>query len=402
MAYINSRIREALAFRKSASFILVFALIAAWAACGPKKAEWVASPEDEQAILRGETPKHTGKKPDDEAYTLSDFGHSTAVKITPDAITAGGDKVIDLSAGRIDAGDLRDGAEGFLVGDLLDALSAERKNLDVQKVTVLEKAEDEVRLETEVDYRIPFRTLAAVLYTAGQAEYNLYRINIVKTGESLLKGGYVDITAPKDGGASSIELAVGVGGKEGTVAAQTIEEKDEEEEEEVAEGEGGEKKVYGSLKGTADQLGVLKTAEMIGGSGDLGDAENLKNVLNSIDWEAEPVVATAGTSKAIYSSKNLNLSVFMTKKGFYISAYIPGFKTKHIPRVSTGTGYDYNYEALYAAIVKIKVDHQKADTIYVGTDNDLSCEYLSYMLNSVLWYKEKRMFRRVILTMSSQ
>ena len=100
--------------------------------------------------------------------------------------------------------------------------------------------------------------------------------------------------------------------------------------------------------------------------------------------------------------KNLNLSVFMTKKGFYVSAHIPGFKTKHIPRISTGTGYDYNYDALFAAIVKIKVDHQKANTIYIGTDNDLSCEYLAYMLNSTLWYKKKRMFKYVILTMSAQ
>ncbi|MFH1436887.1 MAG: hypothetical protein ABIJ56_14360 [Pseudomonadota bacterium] len=369
------------------------------AACGPKKAEWVASPEDEQAILRGEPPKHKGNKPGDEAYKLSDFGHSTAVEITPEAITVDGEKVIDLSAGRIDAGDLRDGAEGFLAGDLLDVLNAARKHLDVQKVTVLEKAEEDVRLETDVDYRIPFRTLAAVLYTAGQAEYNLYRVTIVKSGESLLKGGHVDITAPKQGGASSIELGKGEAAeeeaaREAMAAGATSEEAGSTEQEEL---EGDE-----NLKGTQDQLGVLKTVEMLGASGDLGDAENLKSVLNGIDWEAEPVVATAGTGKSIYSSKSLNLSVFMTSKGFYLSAHIPGFKTKHIPRVSTGTGYDYNYEALYAAVVKIKVDHQKADTIYVGTENSLPCEYLAYMLNSVLWYKEKRMFKRVILTMSVQ
>jgi hypothetical protein len=160
--------------KSKARLYLTLLLCASAAACGPKKTEPVASPV---------------KAPPAEAPASAPADAPEAhVAVTIDAILLSGEKIVDLDEGRIMLDDCMDGAACLGVDGLFHTLRTIKENAGQNKKALL---------EVEVDLRVPFRTLTAALVSGGRALYDLYRVDIVKDGTSLLSGGRVDITAPK-------------------------------------------------------------------------------------------------------------------------------------------------------------------------------------------------------------
>jgi biopolymer transport protein ExbD len=90
-----------------------------------------------------------------------------AVSITRSAILVEGERVVDLNDGALDASDI--GANGFLVRDLFEVARDHR-----EAETLVDAANQETSAGTAQligDRRTPFRTIAAAMYTLGQAEY---------------------------------------------------------------------------------------------------------------------------------------------------------------------------------------------------------------------------------------
>lgn len=90
-----------------------------------------------------------------------------AVSITRSAILVEGDRVVDLSDGAIDPADV--GANGLLVRGLYDAVRDHRDAETILAASTEEPSEGTAQLIG--DRRTPFRTIAATMYTLGQAEY---------------------------------------------------------------------------------------------------------------------------------------------------------------------------------------------------------------------------------------
>ncbi len=106
---------------------------------------------------------------------------ATAIAITRSAILVDDRRVVDLREGAVDPSNKRDGATGYFINPLFDALSEAAQN---QKL--IASRNRSVRFEGLAlvlgHKTTTFRTLTEVLYTAGQAEYNQFKFTVVQTG----------------------------------------------------------------------------------------------------------------------------------------------------------------------------------------------------------------------------
>ncbi len=92
----------------------------------------------------------------------------------------GGDQeVCALANGRVDASQKRDGANGFFITPLYNALIAQR-----DRMRLIAQHNAQFRFEGIItiiaDRSIQYRTLTEVLYTAGQAEFGNYRLVVLQ------------------------------------------------------------------------------------------------------------------------------------------------------------------------------------------------------------------------------
>jgi len=111
---------------------------------------------------------------------------AVVIAVTTNAILVDDAKVVDLRQGSVDPSNKRDGATGFFIEPLYQSLqnamqkAKAMKQRNPQAVTSLGMA------MILGDFRINYRLLSEVLYTAGQAEFNQFKFGVVKMGK---KGG---------------------------------------------------------------------------------------------------------------------------------------------------------------------------------------------------------------------
>ncbi len=105
---------------------------------------------------------------------------ATTIAITRDAILVDDHRVCDLRDGAVDPSNKRDGATGYFINPLFEALSEAAQN---QKL--IAQRNQQVRFEGLAlvlgHKTTTFRTLTEVLYTAGQAEYNQFKFAVVQS-----------------------------------------------------------------------------------------------------------------------------------------------------------------------------------------------------------------------------
>lgn len=105
---------------------------------------------------------------------------AVVIAITSQAILVDDAKVVDLRQGAVDPSNKRDGATGFFIEPLYQALQN-----SMQKAKAMRQRNPQAVTSIGMamilgDYRINYRLLSEVLYTAGQAEFNRFKFAVVK------------------------------------------------------------------------------------------------------------------------------------------------------------------------------------------------------------------------------
>ncbi len=105
---------------------------------------------------------------------------ATTIAITRNAILVDDRRVCDLRDGAIDPSNKRDGATGYFINPLFDALTEAAQN---QKLIASRNQQIQFEgLALILGHKTTtFRTLTEVLYTAGQAEYSQFKFATVQT-----------------------------------------------------------------------------------------------------------------------------------------------------------------------------------------------------------------------------
>lgn len=96
------------------------------------------------------------------------------ITITESAIVVEGDAVVRVQGGAVDAAWKSQGAAGYAITPVVNALSKHRARLT--KLARLQNGAFDGIAIVMADKRTPYRLLAEVLYSAGQAEFNNYRL----------------------------------------------------------------------------------------------------------------------------------------------------------------------------------------------------------------------------------
>ncbi len=103
-----------------------------------------------------------------------------SLQISRNEVTVDGEHVLALRNGTIDPSQKQGGGPGFLVTPLFAKLRQKRQ---MDKLLAARDPSRQFRGEVQIlaDKRTPYRTLAEVIYTLGQAEYKNLRFVVNKT-----------------------------------------------------------------------------------------------------------------------------------------------------------------------------------------------------------------------------
>jgi len=104
-------------------------------------------------------------------FSVSDLAVENAlpIQISRAEIVVDGASVLNLRNGIVDPSQKQGGATGFLITPLLAVMQQQRDRL--RALAALTGREFDGTIQIVADHRTPFRTLAEVLYTVGQAEF---------------------------------------------------------------------------------------------------------------------------------------------------------------------------------------------------------------------------------------
>jgi len=116
-------------------------------------------------------------------FSVSDLAIQEAlpIQISRTEIIVDGDSVLNLRNGLVDPSQKQGGANGFLITPLLTVLQQHRDRL--RALAAIGGHEFDGTVQIIADQRTPFRTLAEVLYTLGQSEFQ--HIHFVVLEESV-------------------------------------------------------------------------------------------------------------------------------------------------------------------------------------------------------------------------
>ena len=103
------------------------------------------------------------------------------VTITQNAVLVEGDAVATVRAGAVDPSLKRDGANGYYITPLVDILTKHANRL--KKIGAMGGTQFDGTAMVMVDKNTPYRLLAEVLYSAGQAEFNNYHLVVIKRAQ---------------------------------------------------------------------------------------------------------------------------------------------------------------------------------------------------------------------------
>jgi biopolymer transport protein ExbD len=107
---------------------------------------------------------------------------AVAITVTAKGILVENDEVASVKRGRVDASVKRDGENGFFISPLYEMLDKHQRRL--KKLEELSGGGQPFRGEIIViaDKRTPYRLMSEVIYTAGQADFNKYRLLVLQKG----------------------------------------------------------------------------------------------------------------------------------------------------------------------------------------------------------------------------
>lgn len=104
---------------------------------------------------------------------------STTILITPRRIVVNDKAVAQITDGKVDANDKRDGEQGYFINPVYDAL-VEAAEIEKQIAQYNPARVFKGIAIVLCDRRTPFRLLSEVMYSAGQAEYGNFRFAVIK------------------------------------------------------------------------------------------------------------------------------------------------------------------------------------------------------------------------------
>jgi len=112
---------------------------------------------------------------------------ATVIAITTQAILVDDVKAVDLRQGAVDPSNKRDGATGFFIEPLFQLLQNSMQKAKAMRSRNPQAVTSYGLAMVLGDYRVNYRLLSEVLYTAGQAEFNRFKFVIQRKGKK--KGG---------------------------------------------------------------------------------------------------------------------------------------------------------------------------------------------------------------------
>jgi biopolymer transport protein ExbD len=112
--------------------------------------------------------------------STSEVNHQAALSVTiaRNELLVEGIRIAPLQGGQIDPGILQGGSTGWKIMPLLESL---REHRELQRVIDQQRGQQFAgEIQIIADKRTPYRTIAAVLYTLGQAEYRAMRFVVLQ------------------------------------------------------------------------------------------------------------------------------------------------------------------------------------------------------------------------------
>jgi biopolymer transport protein ExbD len=103
------------------------------------------------------------------------------ITVSQNAVLVEGDAVAAVRAGSVDPSVKRDGANGYYITPLVDVLNKHGNRL--KKIGAMGGSQFDGTAMVMVDKNTPYRLLAEVLYSAGQAEFKNYHLVVIRTNQ---------------------------------------------------------------------------------------------------------------------------------------------------------------------------------------------------------------------------
>lgn len=103
------------------------------------------------------------------------------ITVSQNAVLVEGDAVAAVRAGSVDPSVKRDGANGYYITPLVDVLNKHANRL--KKISAMGGSAFDGTAMVMVDKNTPYRLLAEVLYSAGQAEFKNYHLVVIRNNQ---------------------------------------------------------------------------------------------------------------------------------------------------------------------------------------------------------------------------
>jgi biopolymer transport protein ExbD len=103
------------------------------------------------------------------------------ITVSQNAVLVEGDAVTAVRAGSVDPSVKRDGANGYYITPLVDVLNKHANRL--KKIGAMGGSQFDGTAMVMVDKNTPYRLLAEVLYSAGQAEFKNYHLVVIRNNQ---------------------------------------------------------------------------------------------------------------------------------------------------------------------------------------------------------------------------
>jgi biopolymer transport protein ExbD len=103
------------------------------------------------------------------------------ITVSQNAVLVEGDAVAAVRAGSVDPSVKRDGANGYYITPLVDVLNKHANRL--KKIGAMGGSQFDGTAMVMVDRNTPYRLLAEVLYSAGQAEFKNYHLVVIRNNQ---------------------------------------------------------------------------------------------------------------------------------------------------------------------------------------------------------------------------
>jgi biopolymer transport protein ExbD len=106
---------------------------------------------------------------------------AVSIVIAREALLVEGEPLVKIKNGDVDASEKTAGSFGIEIAKLKDNLT--KQHTRIKKIAAARGAEATNDITIVADRNTPYRLLAAVMYTAGQAEFSNYRLIVLRTEE---------------------------------------------------------------------------------------------------------------------------------------------------------------------------------------------------------------------------